>query len=540
MTREERRPLLSETDAGRARYACGAEVPILVAGFIITLSFSLTQVPILYVFHLMECDIFYQNNPPYTGIGDKCNRDEIAAATATQFSILGMSTTFCGTLNLFVAGWLAKRLGPRAALLIQTLVPAIRAIAQILGVTAGGWPGIITFQCTQLIAIIGGPAGYVLIVNIMVSEVVEPIRRTSVFGKLQGCIMLGQGVGYFAGGMIGDLFGIQQPFEVAFLCFLLATFYARIALPCVAPEATLDSQAINKGASGFFSPLKILLPQRVRLRSGQIANHYGVLFLCCGVFLGVLATDYAPFMIQMYATAEFSFNQAENGWLMSGWAIMRSCFLLLLFPRIISRGRKWFAPRGSNGVANTDGQRSDATLHDENFDTLIESWSSGDPTSTQSSDPDSTHLGFDLFFLRWSLVIDGVLTTIAAFATHRWHIYLAAFLLPLGSGSAPAAKGVITDMCSSSQRADALNAITLVENIARLATQGIFGFLFAFLAAVGKAYLTFFCNAAIAVLGTGVLLLSHFPPHGSELLVEDEETNTANTCEADVQGPSCG
>ncbi|EEU38766.1 uncharacterized protein NECHADRAFT_82986 [Fusarium vanettenii 77-13-4] len=468
MTREQRSPLLPEADTGRA---------------------CLTQVPILYVFHLMECEIFYQTHPPYTGIGDKCSRDEVAAATATQFSILGMTTTLCGTLNLFVAGWLAKRLGPRAALLIQTLVPAIRASAQILGVTAGGWPGIIIFQCTQLIAIVGGPAGYVLIVNIM------------------GCIMLGQGVGYLAGGMIGGVFGIQRPFEVAFLCFLLATMYARIALPYIAPEATLDSQTISRGPSGFFSPLKILLPQRIRLQSGQIAKHYGVLLLCCGVFLGVLATDYAPFMIQMYATAEFNFNQAENGWLMSGWAVMRSIFLLLLFPYIIAQGQS----RARGEAASTD--------------------------------PDCSHLGFDLFFLRRSLVINGVVTTVAAFATHRWHIYLAngrlqaAFLLPLGSGSAPAAKGVITDMCSSSQRADALNAITLVENIARLATQGLFGFLFAFLAGVGKAYLTFF-NAAIAVLGMGVLFLSHLPPLGSELMEEDDAINTTSTREGDVQGSS--
>ncbi|KAI8716795.1 hypothetical protein NCS52_00973900 [Fusarium sp. LHS14.1] len=537
MTGEERAPLIPEADTWRAWYARIAELPILVAGFIITLSFSLTQVPILYVFHLMECEIFYQTHPPYTGIGDKCSRDEVAAATATQFSILGMTTTLCGTLNYFVAGWLAKRLGPKSTLLIQTLVPAIRASAQILGVIAGGWPGIIIFQSTQLIAIIGGPAGYVLIVNIMVSEVAEPIRRTRVFGKLQGCIMLGQGVGYLAGGMIGDVFGIQRPFEVAFLCFLLATMYARISLPYLAPEATLDSQTISRGPSGFFSPLKILLLQRVRLRSGQIAKHYGVLFLCCGVFLGVLATDYAPFMIQMYATAEFNFNQAENGWLMAGWAVMRSIFLLILFPYIITRGRAWFASRGSNGVANTGEQLSDTTSHYEDFDTLIESRARGDPTST---DPDCSHLDFDLFFLRWSLVIDGVLTIIAAFATHGWHIYLAAFLLPLGSGSAPAAKGVITDMCSSSQRADALNTITLVENIARLATQGFFGFLFAFLAGVGKAYLTFFFNAAIAVLGMGVLLLSYFPPRGSEVMEQDDATNATITREGVIRGSSRG
>jgi hypothetical protein len=50
-------------------------------------------------------------------------------------------------------------------------------------------------------------------------------------------------------------------------------------------------------------------------------------------------------------------------------------------------------------------------------------------------------------------------------------------------------------MCPSSQRADALNAITLIENVARLATQGLFGFIFSALARTGSSYLTFFCNA---------------------------------------------
>ena len=106
----------------------------------------------------------------------------------------------------------------------------------------------------------------------------------------------------------------------------------------------------------------------------------------------------------------------------------------------------------------------------------------------------------------------------------------AAFLLPFGSGSAPAAKGVITEMCSESQRADALNAVTLVENIARLTTQGLFGFVFAQLAETGNSYATFFCNAAVAVLGMGVLLFSHFPPAGSKVVdaYEDDHESECN------------
>lgn len=50
-------------------------------------------------------------------------------------------------------------------------------------------------------------------------------------------------------------------------------------------------------------------------------------------------------------------------------------------------------------------------------------------------------------------------------------------------------------MCSASERANALNALSLVENVARLATQGLFGFVFAALAQIGKSYMTFFANA---------------------------------------------
>ena len=118
------------------------------------------QDSIFYAFHLMECDVYYSKHPPYEGTGDRCSRNEIAAGTATDFSILGMSTTFCGTLNLFVAGWTVKKVGPRLALMVQTLVPAIRVSTQILGVLAGGASGIMIFQFTQLITIVGGPAGY--------------------------------------------------------------------------------------------------------------------------------------------------------------------------------------------------------------------------------------------------------------------------------------------------------------------------------------------------------------------------------------------
>ncbi len=58
-----------------------------------------------------------------------------------------------------------------------------------------------------------------------------------------------------------------------------------------------------------------------------------------------MATGYAPLLIQMYATAVFDFTQGDNAYLMSGYAFMRAFFLILLFPRIIDWGRKWYVLR---------------------------------------------------------------------------------------------------------------------------------------------------------------------------------------------------
>ncbi|KAJ4150422.1 hypothetical protein LMH87_011174 [Akanthomyces muscarius] len=548
-TDDERTPLLRPDDAGasvavasadddhggtqtsRSRSCLHAvfhvENRILLAGFLISLSFSFTQVPLLYVFRLMTCDAFYDHHPPYTGDGDRCARNEIAAGTATQFSILGITTTLCGTVNLFVAGWAVKRWGAKTAILIQTFVPAIRVLAQIIGVVAGKTLGMNIIQATQLITVFGGPVGYILVINIIAGEVVTPIRRTAVFGMLQGCFMLGQSLGNITGGLLGDNFGVRAPFDVACGFFLLSCVYLLVSLPYIPPPARTGKS--SKQSSGFLAPLRLLAPQNLRLASGKMSKHYGIMFLCAGIFLGVLATDYAPLLIQMYATAAFNFNQASNGALMSEFALVRGIFLLLIFPRIITFGRRLLASRRSRSrtpVEGEEGYGTDGTLTPDSlptdprqFDSSMGTIPSDEPVKpTRPKEEEELDPQFDLIFLRWSLMVEGGFTTVAAFATQPWHIYLAAFLLPFGSGSAPAAKGVITSMCSDSQRADALNAVTLVENIARLSTQGLFGFVFAALANVGKAYATFFCNAAIAVVGMSVLLLSHFPPDGSTIV----------------------
>jgi hypothetical protein len=90
--------------------------------------------------------------------------------------------------------------------------------------------------------------------------------------------------------MIGDAWGIRRPFEVAFYSFLVSTLYVRFAMPYIAPESlSSGSKPSSKGLGGLLSPLRVLAPQRVLLGGGVVGKHYGVLFLCAGVFLGVVS-----------------------------------------------------------------------------------------------------------------------------------------------------------------------------------------------------------------------------------------------------------
>ena len=89
--------------------------------------------------------------------------------------------------------------------------------------------------------------------------------------------------------MIGDAINIQAPFDVACISFLIAVVYAWVALPYISPESMSDSKGPgHTGVSGFLAPLKILVPQRLRLADGTLKRHYGVIFLCSGIFLGVV------------------------------------------------------------------------------------------------------------------------------------------------------------------------------------------------------------------------------------------------------------
>lgn len=164
-------------------------------------------------------------------------------------------------------------------------------------------------------------------------------------------------------------------------------------------------------------------------------------------------------MLQLHASNRFGFGASENGFLMSVTAAVRALFLVGLFPKIIARGRKWYArPLSSEDVKHL-GDRDDHTPAGT-VPTAV-------PNQTLPPKPTDEGHGshFDLAFVRWSMILDGILTGSCVFATQGWQMYVAGAALPWASGTAPAAKGVIMELCGEDERSAALTAVSLVEMV---------------------------------------------------------------------------
>ncbi|KAI7153917.1 hypothetical protein KC349_g8039 [Hortaea werneckii] len=543
---------------------------VLLTGFLVSLSFGVTQVPLIYVFGVMTCDEYYKNHPDAglnllqePGLGhNRCQIHAIEASTARSVALLGTSTTLFGVINLFFTGWTMKAFGVKKALMLTVFFPAVRLAVQNIGVEAGANLGILIVQCSQMITVVGGPVGYLLALNSLATEVVEPAERTGTLGRLSGCAMFGTAIGYLAGGLIGDYLGIIWPFRVTLALFILCCIYIQLCLPEI-HNKEVEAKA-SKSLSSFFDPIKMFAPQKFIRPNGHVYKEYGVLFLGIGTFLGVLATSYIPVLLQMYSTDVFGFGTSENGFLISINSLVRGFFLTFAFPHIISQGRKWLnkAPKhceetgsrrrgsynGDTEQAHTPPRTPTQPPQARKPESLIPNPSpapSSPSSSSTETPPEEAEKAveetspFDLHFTQTSLLLDALLTSLCTLTTSAPQMYLIAVILPLASGTGPAAKGTILQFCTPAQRVDALSAISLVELMARLSSTSLFGVVFAGFAERGAAHWTFAVNAGIAGLGWVVLMGARFSRDGGRRWMgggEDEDGEER----CDVEGRSEG
>lgn len=89
--------------------------------------------------------------------------------------------------------------------------------------------------------------------------------------------------------MLGDVYNIRRPFEVAFFLYVASTIYGALFMPTGEGNDTNNPKKGGRGISGFFAPLKIIVPHRYRLASGKVIKNHSLIFLALGILLGVVS-----------------------------------------------------------------------------------------------------------------------------------------------------------------------------------------------------------------------------------------------------------
>jgi hypothetical protein len=430
---------------------------------------------------------------------------------------------------------MVKAWGIKQALLISIIWSVIRTFIQTVGVMTGAGVGIIIVQCSQVMIIFGGPAGYLLTLNSYATEVVLPSERTPVLGRVTGCAMFGTARCCLAGGILENKFSDIMHFEVVFGLFFVSTLYTYLSLPYI----PLSDQELG----AFFEPLKMLTRRIWTLKDGR-NRQYGVLLLRIGAFLAAFATGYLTVLLQMYATDEFGFEPSDNSKLVSLNFMIRAAFLTFAFPAIVGPGRTWLDKK--EGILRQSVSNIEVAETEQVDDLPIDidrlaptALPEGAAKATNPEEPvkrtiasqsyragteENETFHFDLFHARYSLILDGILTSMTTFIATGWQLYVAAAVLPFAAGKGTAAKGVMLQMCAPEEKTDALSAISLLKSVVSLSTVGLFGLVFRGFAEVERVYLTFACNAAMVVIGFIALMFARFPPEGAaRFRTEDAE-----------------
>jgi len=404
-----------------------------------------------------------------TTVADRCG----IAPSPDQAATPSLVKLTAAMINLFTSAWFISRFGVKAAMFQQTAWAALRNLTQIYAQTLGGGIGMRIIQTTQLFNILGSGGGFQLCANSYVAALSSDAERTANFGVIGGVFMLGSAAGFSVGGA-AQTFGDLVPFQAAFGMLCACTLFGMFFLPYYAPDPRPIQGEKKRG--GVLSPLRVFVPRK---QAHSRNRDWNLFFLGAGTFFSVLATGYVAMALQLVATDVFHFKPKRTGLMLSLTLLVRAFFLSMCFPRIIARGRAWVARldrkdcrRSSvSSISSTSSSSSSLTVRidpAEHPDYASEAEvpdAVGQPTTDLAPTAARHGATFDLWFLRYSILLDGVLTGAVTFVTRDWHIFAAAAVLPFASGTGPAAKGVTLEFVPPDQRADALSAIALVEKI---------------------------------------------------------------------------
>ncbi|ORX40178.1 major facilitator superfamily domain-containing protein [Kockovaella imperatae] len=487
---------------------------ILPFTFAITLGPSVTASTALFIVRALMCrHVAYQQHdvPLPSPDAELCGNPVVGAWTASVMTGLAVLDGIVSFLSTSYVRNLADKYGRRP--LLYTL-PILAMIATSSLIVAYLVPNpILPWILLALNGIfITASTKSLFVPTLLVSDVADDEQRTRYFSRLEAVSLLGPGTGFILSALTSRYSSITLlPYYLALGFQFSASVYAFFCIPetkDMGDDADSDSgdqsqdhhhrhrdsglpEAVEEVVEAVVDPIKplgLLLPHRDR-ETGKF--EWRLTLLTVALLCNTIGIVFIPTASLLYLSDKFGFQPEQNGWILAYLALSKFVFVLLLFPLIQKGGRKLyhaFLERRTRNVS-TSTERS----------RLIQRQS----YKKREASSEANH--FDIILLFFSVGLDALALIMVSLANTPKQAIISYAFLALGSGDQPTFKSVFVSLVPEDMGGEALAALDMVWNAARLLSPLILGTIYAVVLEKGMPQVLFlvagaFCAAAGAFI----------------------------------------
>ncbi|KAK1921124.1 major facilitator superfamily domain-containing protein [Papiliotrema laurentii] len=475
--------------------------------FLCTIGPSVTAATALLIVRSLMCQFDYvRHGGDDMPSGEYCRRPRVGALTASVMTGLAVMDGIVSFLSTSYVQRLADKYGRRPLLYTLPAVATISTISMMVAYTAKN-PNLAWVLLAMNGIFVSASTKAIFVPTLSVTDVANEQQRTRFFSRLEAVSLLGPGIGYVMSALVSRYTSITLlPYCIALASQLLAALYAAAAIPETVHKADEDDKTDSDAESEAgdngglrevveetmeavvepVKPLRLLMPRRNE-ETGRI--EWRLFLVTVSLLITTIGTVFIATASLLYLSDKFNFQPEENGWVLAYLTFSRFVYLILIFPFIQRGGRKlyhWYQAK-----------RSSVAPHERSRLLQRESFRQREATN------ETNH--FDIILCFVSVCFDAVALILVSLSRTPKQALISFAFLALGSGDNPTFKSVFTSLVPPEKDSQALAALDMVWNAARLLSPLLLGGLYALLVEIGKPEMLFLVAGACCAVGAVLL-----------------------------------
>ncbi|KAJ9095405.1 hypothetical protein QFC20_006687 [Naganishia adeliensis] len=490
---------------------------VLPYTLLVTIGPSVTAATSLFVIRYLMCHVYYTHHSSKHGIplpGDgRCNVSDVEGLTS---SVMAGLTTLDGLLSFLMTSVVqqaADRLGRRPLLVVLPLLAMVSTAALLIAYIVR--KDIATYILLAVAGVfVSASTKAAFTPTLCISDLTGDENRSKYYSRLESMALFGPCLAFVISALANRYTPwVTLPYYIALTSQFLAALYALLAIRETLPHDP-SSEVLSDTASETGSvplvmravgkvavpvkPLAVIMPYR----DEKGVWRWELLALSISLFATTCGTVFVPTAVLFFLSDKFGFNTEKNAWVLSYLAATRAFYLFLIFPFVLRYGRAVFHWLKERRAAR-----------EETRPLLEQRASVASALRRKNTADEANH--FDVILAFGSVVLDGlsfafvfmapsyqyVLASWLFFMQDVINLVLVAFILvALGAGDVPSYRSVFIASVPEERATEALAALDMVLNIAKLTSPPLLGALYTVFVRRGQPEVVFLAASVNIIL----------------------------------------